>query len=33
MNKVQNQCTGEWGAVPDTAKAYKAKGIYRYIGG
>jgi len=27
MNKVKNQDTGEWGAVPDTARAYKAKGI------
>ncbi|KAE9537575.1 hypothetical protein AGLY_006598 [Aphis glycines] len=27
MNKVKNQCTGEWGSVPDTARAYKAKGI------
>ncbi|KAE9537250.1 hypothetical protein AGLY_006273 [Aphis glycines] len=27
MNKVKNQYTGEWGAVPDTARAYKAKGI------
>lgn len=27
MNKVKNQLTGEWGAVPDTARAYKAKGV------
>lgn len=27
MNKVKNQITGEWGAVPDTARAYKAKGV------
>lgn len=27
MNKVRNQETGEWGGVPDTARAYKAKGI------
>lgn len=27
MNKVKNQVTGEWGAVPDTARAYKAKGV------
>lgn len=27
MNKVKNQQTGEWGGVPDTARAYKAKGI------
>ena len=27
MNKVQNQETGEWGGVPDVARAYKAKGI------
>ncbi|XP_026804783.1 aconitate hydratase, mitochondrial-like [Rhopalosiphum maidis] len=27
INEVQNQCTGEWGVVPDTARAYKAKGI------
>lgn len=26
-NKVKNQFTGEYGAVPDTARAYKAKGI------
>jgi len=27
MNKVMNQETCEWGSVPDTARAYKAKGI------
>lgn len=27
MNKVKHQVTGEWGAVPDTARAYKAQGI------
>lgn len=27
MNKIKNQLTGEWGAVPDVARAYKAKGI------
>ena len=26
-NKVKNQVTGVWGPVPDTARAYKAKGI------
>lgn len=26
-NKVKNQLTGEWGAVPDTARHYKANGI------
>jgi aconitate hydratase len=26
-NKVQNQVTGEWGAVPDVARDYKAKGV------
>lgn len=26
-NNVKNQITGEWGSVPDTARAYKAKGI------
>ncbi|KAL4108048.1 hypothetical protein QTP88_018305 [Uroleucon formosanum] len=25
MNKVKNQETGDWGGVPDTARAYKAK--------
>ncbi|KAJ8945734.1 hypothetical protein NQ314_009097 [Rhamnusium bicolor] len=27
MNKIKNQLTGEWGAVPDVARHYKAKGI------
>ncbi|XP_049801632.1 aconitate hydratase, mitochondrial-like [Schistocerca nitens] len=27
MNKVKNQLTGEWGPVPDVARAYKAKGV------
>ncbi|XP_022830539.1 aconitate hydratase, mitochondrial [Spodoptera litura] len=27
LNKVRNQKTGEWGAVPATARAYKAAGI------
>lgn len=27
LNKVKNQDTGEWGAVPETARHYKAKGI------
>lgn len=27
MNKVKNQVTGEWGSVPDTARAYKAKDV------
>ncbi|RZF37895.1 hypothetical protein LSTR_LSTR009995 [Laodelphax striatellus] len=27
MNKVMNRKTGEWGAVPDVARAYKAAGI------
>ncbi|XP_054167956.1 probable aconitate hydratase, mitochondrial [Oppia nitens] len=26
-NKVKNQFSGEWGGVPDTARAYKAKGV------
>jgi len=26
-NKIKNQTTGKWGAVPDTARDYKAKGI------
>lgn len=26
-NKVQNQVTGEWGAVPDVARDYKARGV------
>lgn len=27
MNNIKNQVTGEWGGVPDVARAYKAKGI------
>lgn len=27
MNKIRNATTGEWGAVPDVARDYKAKGI------
>ncbi|XP_023021960.1 probable aconitate hydratase, mitochondrial [Leptinotarsa decemlineata] len=27
LNKVKNQVTGEWGAVPDVARYYKAKGV------
>lgn len=27
LNKVRNQLTGEWGAVPATARAYKAAGV------
>ncbi|XP_024081269.1 probable aconitate hydratase, mitochondrial isoform X2 [Cimex lectularius] len=27
MNKVKNRLTGEWGTVPDVARAYKAKGV------
>ncbi|XP_026728964.1 aconitate hydratase, mitochondrial [Trichoplusia ni] len=27
LNKVRNQQTGEWGAVPATARAYKAAGV------
>ncbi|XP_041977985.1 probable aconitate hydratase, mitochondrial [Aricia agestis] len=27
LNKVRNQVTGEWGAVPATARAYKAGGV------
>lgn len=27
MNKIKNQLTGEWGGVPDVARAYKAKGL------
>ena len=26
-NKIKNQITGQWGAVPDTARDYKAKGV------
>ena len=32
-NKVKNQLTGEFGSVPDTARAYKAAGIYSIIVG
>lgn len=27
MNKVRNQLTNEWGAVPDVARDYKKKGV------
>lgn len=27
MNKIKNQVTSEWGAVPDVARNYKSKGI------
>lgn len=27
MNKIKNQLTGDWGAVPDVARHYKSKGI------
>lgn len=27
MNNIKNQQTGEWGGVPDVARAYKAKGV------
>uniref|UniRef100_A0A1B0A5T9 Aconitate hydratase, mitochondrial n=1 Tax=Glossina pallidipes TaxID=7398 RepID=A0A1B0A5T9_GLOPL len=27
MNKIKNQRTGEWGAVPDVARDYKANGV------
>ncbi|CAH0564424.1 unnamed protein product [Brassicogethes aeneus] len=27
MNKIKNLLSGEWGSVPDVARAYKAKGI------
>ncbi|CAG9838762.1 unnamed protein product [Diabrotica balteata] len=27
LNKIKNQTTGQWGAVPDVARDYKAKGI------
>jgi aconitate hydratase len=27
MNKIKNQFTNEWGAVPDVARDYKKKGI------
>ena len=32
-NKVKNQLTGEFGAVPDTARAYKAAGVYSVVVG
>ncbi len=30
-NKVKNQLTGEYGSVPDTARAYKKAGIYSLV--
>lgn len=27
MNKIKNRLTGEWGAVPDVARAYKKAGV------
>ncbi|KAG8233084.1 hypothetical protein J437_LFUL013084 [Ladona fulva] len=27
MNKIKNQLTGDWGAVPDVARHYKSKGV------
>lgn len=33
VNKVKNQLTGEYGAVPDTARAYKAAGVPSIIVG
>ncbi|VVC39314.1 Aconitase/3-isopropylmalate dehydratase large subunit, alpha/beta/alpha domain,Aconitase/3- [Cinara cedri] len=27
MNKIKNQITGEWGAVPDTARDYEERGV------
>jgi aconitate hydratase len=27
MNKIKNQLTGEWGAVPDVARHYKANKV------
>jgi len=30
-NSVKNQITGEYGAVPDTARAYKKEGIYSVV--
>ncbi|KAK7792100.1 hypothetical protein R5R35_010399 [Gryllus longicercus] len=27
MNKIKNQLSGDWGTVPDVARAYKAKGV------
>ncbi|NQW35609.1 MAG: aconitate hydratase [Flavobacteriales bacterium] len=32
-NKVKNQLTGEFGTVPDTARAYKAAGVYSIVVG
>ncbi|AOW19700.1 aconitate hydratase [Urechidicola croceus] len=32
-NKVKNQLTGEFGPVPDTARAYKAAGVYSIVVG
>tara|TARA_R110001583_G_scaffold90059_1_gene231577 strand:+ start:227 stop:2491 length:2265 start_codon:yes stop_codon:yes gene_type:complete len=32
-NKVKNQLTGEFGGVPDTARAYKAAGVYSIVVG
>jgi aconitate hydratase len=32
-NKVKNQLTGEYGPVPDTARAYKKAGIYSIVVG
>jgi aconitate hydratase len=32
-NKVQNQLTGQYGPVPETARAYKAAGIYSVVVG
>ena len=32
-NFVQNQLDGEYGAVPDTARAYKAAGVYSIVVG
>jgi len=32
-NKVKNQLTGEFGTVPDTARAYKAAGVYSVVVG
>jgi aconitate hydratase len=32
-NKVKNQLTGEYGPVPDTARAYKKEGIYSVVVG
>jgi aconitate hydratase len=32
-NSVKNQLTGEYGAVPDTARAYKKAGVYSVVVG